>query len=214
MCGMSLKKFEDPGGALSVLISYKGRQFGWLTVSIDYTFIDSEDDRILLSEVSGDLGLALSTLENESVVKEIEERFSTLFNFSPDAIFVHPFKKTGFGKFIEVNKVACERYGYTREELLKLSPEDISSSNDVVLKENSKARNALEKEINRIFEVIHITKSGREFPVEVSSTVFTFGGKKLSCLLPGIFLNVRKQKRFCVKVKSGFALLFIQVRIL
>lgn len=203
-----LKKFEDPGGALSVLISYKGRQFGWLTVSIDYTFIDSEDDRILLSEVSGDLGLALSTLENESVVKEIEERFSTLFNFSPDAIFVHPFKKTGFGKFIEVNKVACERYGYTREELLKLSPEDISSSNDVVLKENSKARNALEKEINRIFEVIHITKSGREFPVEVSSTVFTFGGKKVIMSVARDISERKKAEKILREGEERFRLAF------
>ncbi|PWB66904.1 MAG: hypothetical protein C3F14_03405, partial [Deltaproteobacteria bacterium] len=51
------------------------------------------------------------------------ERFRAVFDLSGDAIFI--FDDTG--RVIEVNQVACERYGYTREEARRLHVRDIDT---------------------------------------------------------------------------------------
>jgi PAS domain-containing protein len=63
----------------------------------------------------------------EEALRESEKRYRRLFNGISDAVFVHPVTAEGMppGKFIEVNDVACQELGYTREELLKLSHFDI-----------------------------------------------------------------------------------------
>lgn len=58
----------------------------------------------------------------ERAILESENRFRLLFNTGNDAVFVHPLRE---GAFFEVNKVACKWLGYSREELLELSPGDI-----------------------------------------------------------------------------------------
>ncbi len=117
-------------------------------------------------------------IQAEEALRENEERFRKLFDLSPDAIFVHSFDEEGYNKFLEVNNVACERYGYTREEFLNLTPSDISA----VQPEQSKNMKNVRKELIRkghiVFEWLHVTKSGKMFPVEVSSTLFNYRGKK------------------------------------
>jgi len=114
----------------------------------------------------------------ELKLREQEKRFRALFDFSPDAVFVHAFKEKGFGKFIEVNRTACERYGYTREEFLQLTPADITL-NEIAKKFSTPQ---IKKQLNEtgqlFFQIEHITKDGRQFPAEISSIVFDFDGKK------------------------------------
>lgn len=47
---------------------------------------------------------------------ESEEKFKSLFNGINQPIFVHQLNPEGFNNFLEVNDIACVRYGYTREE--------------------------------------------------------------------------------------------------
>ena len=54
----------------------------------------------------------------EQALRQSEERFRTLFDFASDAIFIHDIG----GRFLEVNRTACERLGYSRDELLTMSP--------------------------------------------------------------------------------------------
>ncbi|MEI6316074.1 MAG: PAS domain S-box protein, partial [Syntrophus sp. (in: bacteria)] len=63
----------------------------------------------------------------EKARRESEELFRLLFNTINDAVFLHygP-SPDGFpGRFIEVNDIACERLGYSHDELLRMSPLDI-----------------------------------------------------------------------------------------
>ena len=73
-----------------------------------------------------------------------------------DAVFVHPFREEGFASFIEVNDTACERYGYTRQELLKLTARDITVPLDVEQHGKPDTRKTLLQNRRVVFETRHI----------------------------------------------------------
>ncbi len=115
---------------------------------------------------------------SETQFRLLALKYRALFDGINDAAFVHPFKANGFGKFVEVNEVALKKMGYTREELLDLSPADISSSYDVEIQGSLQGRSLFEKDGYSVFEATHITKSGKKIPVEVSSSIFIYEGEK------------------------------------
>jgi PAS domain S-box-containing protein len=53
-----------------------------------------------------------------------ESRFRAIFDTTYDAIFVH---EVPSGAIIDANQTACEMYGYTRQELVSLTIEDLSA---------------------------------------------------------------------------------------
>jgi PAS domain S-box-containing protein len=61
----------------------------------------------------------------QSALRQSEDRFHTIFDSVNDLIFVHDFEK---GNFVEINQRACEMFGYTRDELLKLKIGDLSEN--------------------------------------------------------------------------------------
>ncbi len=98
---------------------------------------------------------------------ESEQRYLRLFDSNNDALFVLEIdEKQGPGKFLDVNEAMCQRLGYSKEELLQLSPMEIN-------------RPGMEKELQacvqqvlvhkgHLFETVHMSKSGREIPVEIN----------------------------------------------
>jgi diguanylate cyclase (GGDEF)-like protein/PAS domain S-box-containing protein len=98
-------------------------------------------------------------------------RFHTLFNHATDAIFIHDRE----GHFLEVNLVACERLGYSREELLKLTPQDIDTNEYAALVGQRLAE--LEQRGELVFESAHMARDGRVIPVEISSRVIDYQGQ-------------------------------------
>ena len=110
-------------------------------------------------------------LEAEKTLREREKRFRLLFNSGSDAILVHLLNvEDGRGKFVEVNNVACSRLGYSRDELLQMSPADIDDP------ESTSDMGEIAQQIHTngfaMFERTHVTKTGEKIPVEVSSHVF------------------------------------------
>lgn len=102
---------------------------------------------------------------------QAEARFHLLFDSAADAIFIVGPE----GRFIEVNQVACERLGYSREELLRLSPADIDTPQFGALVQE---RTRQLFELGRLtFESAHVTRDGRVFPVEINCRVTEFGGQ-------------------------------------
>ncbi|MCL5962336.1 MAG: PAS domain S-box protein [Chloroflexi bacterium] len=114
----------------------------------------------------------------EEALRESEERYRQLFENANDAILVHGLEPNGMpSKFIEVNDVACRRLGYSRDELLAMSPADIDAEEHrhkvPEIKEGSL------KQGHSTFEGTHVAKNGREIPVEINSHVFTLGDRKV-----------------------------------
>ena len=61
--------------------------------------------------------------KTEKALRESEEKFKTIFDNAKDAIYIHDFK----GNFLEVNETAFKLLGYSKEELLNMSPKEIDS---------------------------------------------------------------------------------------
>ncbi|MBN1697699.1 MAG: PAS domain S-box protein [Spirochaetales bacterium] len=101
---------------------------------------------------------------NEKITKS-EFRFRLLFNNAKDAIFFHDMS----GNILEVNQVACNRLGYTREELIGENVAKIDAPSSRVLIE--KRLNIMKEKGFILFEAEHMTKDGKIIPVEINSSV-------------------------------------------
>jgi PAS domain S-box-containing protein/putative nucleotidyltransferase with HDIG domain len=109
---------------------------------------------------------------------ESEARYRLLFHSSNDAMFVHP-AVTGdqAGTFVEVNDQACQSLGYTREELLHLSPLDLG---DPDLQGRFFAiREELAAHEQVLFETVLLGKDGRRLPVEINARLFNYHGRPM-----------------------------------
>lgn len=137
-----------------------------------------------------------------------EERYRALFNHSADAIFVHPFLEEGFGNFMEVNDVACNRLGYTREELLSRSAADISATRDVKNRGNRTYRQDFIRRKNNVFEATHVTKKGTRIPVEISSTVFDFKGKPAILSVARDISDRKRAEKIVRKSEARYQILY------
>ncbi|MBX3006770.1 MAG: PAS domain S-box protein [Melioribacteraceae bacterium] len=93
----------------------------------------------------------------EKALRESEAKFRSYIEHSPVSIFI----VNAQGKYIEVNKAACNLLGYSEEELLNLSIKDIVSPNGIVT-----AFEHFKQVQTKGFassEILHLHKSGREF---------------------------------------------------
>src|SRR6056297_2320665 len=96
------------------------------------------------------------------------DHYQSIFNNSSDAIYFHIVKKDGSqGHFCEVNDAACEMLGYSREELLNMTTNDIDSSDSV--KNSPKILEKLKQHKRIIFEAVHVKKNGEKLPVEINT---------------------------------------------
>ena len=117
-------------------------------------------------------------------LEKTEQRYRLLFSSINDAILVHEYNADGAPEaLIEVNDVACERLGYTREELLHMSINDIDAPEGLAA--IPAAMKKLTEEGRAVWEGMHLTKDGRKIPVEISNRLFNLDGK------PMIFATIR-----------------------
>lgn len=107
----------------------------------------------------------------EQKLHKQKEKYQTLFNTGRDATFVHKLTADGLpGKFVEVNDIACKRYGYSREEWLQITPIDIDHP-----KLKNKIPNTMQTLFDKgyaLFTMEHVTKDGKIIPVEINSQLF------------------------------------------
>ena len=117
-------------------------------------------------------------------LRRSEERYRLLFGSISDAILVHPFHEDLSPEiFVEVNDVACERLGWTREELLQKSTYDIDAEEG--LGQIPEAMRRLKADGHAEWEGMHRTRDGRKIPVEISNRLFEMDG------VPMILATVR-----------------------
>jgi len=109
-------------------------------------------------------------------LREREERYRTLFENVTDALFVHSLQPDDTpGRFLEVNDIACNLLGYTRPELLRLTP------NEVMTSASTESMAGLDVSLRQgqalTFERQLRAKDQRLIPVEIHARAFTIEGR-------------------------------------
>lgn len=124
-----------------------------------------------------------------------EEWYQLLFNNVSDAVFVHwgPDETSMPGKFIEVNKVACDRLGYTREELLKIKPSDIDAP-ETITNVPTMMGKLLEDKRKLFGKACMSAKTVRRFLLKYTTDYLISTAETLSYLQSVTLLNVRERK--------------------
>lgn len=123
-------------------------------------------------ELSSNKEMLLEKLASaEEALISSEKKFKFLFDYSSDEIFLADLN----GRFIEVNKRACESLGYTREEMLLMKFADIKTP---------KYRLHVMPNIQKIikfgkltYETEHLTKTGALVLIEMKSRLINFNNQ-------------------------------------
>lgn len=123
----------------------------------------------------GALGLPVS----QDTFGEDANTYQLLLNTSQDMIFIHEFNPdTDHGPFLEVNDIACSKLEYAREELIHLTPSDITVKDD--LQSTPERREALYKRKELVHDKNLISKTGNVIPVEINTSIFKKGKKEFA----------------------------------
>ena len=118
------------------------------------------------------------TKENNKIrlLNESEKKFKRLFNNISDAIYYFKIDEYGVAdKFSETNKVAYTKLGYSRKEILNLTPFDIDIHN------KEKMSEIIKKIYNNNITTIEtklLCKDGSHIPVEINTHTFDLEGEK------------------------------------
>jgi PAS domain S-box-containing protein len=132
----------------------------------------------LLESFAHIVAVSLRRRQAENALRESGEKFRALFENANDAIRVHGFTPEGLpSRFSQVNENACRMSGYTREELLTLSPMDLDEP-----EEWTEARAFTQKIIEQghlVFERTLIRKDGKKIPIEISSHLFVLNNESV-----------------------------------
>ncbi len=133
---------------------------------------------VLVAFLVSGVGVALAMASRrraEAALRRSESVLSAIFHHANDAIFLHGLDEHGMpGRFLEVNRLACQRLGYSREELLTMSPRDIDATADAARVPRIMERLRRSGAIS--FEGAHQAADGHAIPVEVSSALFDLQG--------------------------------------
>lgn len=133
---------------------------------------------VFKSELKNIIELALCKHRMKNKLNESEVKYIELLDNALDMITLTEEPEESMpGKFIEVNKVATERLGYSRQEFLNMNPTDIIAP---------EIRSIIPEIIGKIskygynkFEIIHMSKDGKRIPVEVYNHQFELNGKNV-----------------------------------
>jgi two-component system sensor histidine kinase/response regulator len=164
----------------SILSAIKDGHAGWVEeyrfLRRDGTYAAVLDRGFVSRDAVGRPLRMVGAMMDTSQRKRAELQYRTLFENVNDAIFVTGISPDGLpGRFKQVNDVACHQLGYSREELLQLSPADIDVPEFLSQRASVMARLATGEPV--LFETLQVAKDGHRISVEFSARRFNFEGE-------------------------------------
>ena len=140
-------------------------------------YLTKENMSRLCPAIERELREAEVKRERELALSRSEERWGRLVEQAADAIFVQDLE----GRFVNVNRQACESLGYSREELLSMSVADVETDYEPGSLE--KLWRQIASGPPRTLEGVHRRKDGSTFPAEIRVGVFEAGERPLMLAL-------------------------------
>ncbi|MBT3363628.1 MAG: PAS domain S-box protein [Chloroflexi bacterium] len=160
-----------------------------------------------LFEIDGDfITLAIShdtseSTESQQKLEASERWYRMIVDSAKDAVLVYDRTPEGkLGKFVDVNKAACDLYGYTREEFLSISPLEISAADNVGYFRKQQEQATFGEKI--IVQSTHVSKNGRKFPVEISRSLSETDGRQVAV---SIVRDISERQRILQELEDARA---------
>ena len=135
--------------------------------------------------------------EIEAAIRRSEAEFRTIFDNVGDGVAI---SEPG-GQFLEVNRVVCERLGYTREQLLAMPVASINSPEAAELIPERTLQAA--QDGTSVFETAHVTRDGTKIPIEGVSRRVEFRGRP-AILTVQRDITQRRQSEEAVREQARF----------
>ncbi|MFA4876957.1 MAG: PAS domain S-box protein [Methanoregula sp.] len=149
------------------------------------TFIPPDMVMVHMEDITEQKQARAALEESELLLREV-------FDKANDAIFlVETAPDKGPGKYSMVNKKAVDLLGYSKEELLRMSPRDIVPEH-IAQKVVPVIKKILARDGEATFESAYRRKDGNIFPIEVSVHMFTYKGREISL---SIIRDITERKR-------------------
>src|SRR5690606_35655037 len=135
-------------------------------------------------------------LRGEETLRLTTERYKHLFDNHPLPMWIFDPKTY---KFIEVNNAAIAKYGYTKEEFLKLTIKDIRPAS-AVKNLVSSMQGRMKRQYNFSGTWEHLTKDGKLLDVEIASHTIMIEGKEAILVLANDVTEKKKATKMLLKV--------------
>jgi PAS domain S-box-containing protein len=153
-------------------IKKEGREFA---ASVSVSKIEIEGMPCLLS-IARDIE---PVKQAERKIEASRKQYKYLFDKNPQPMWVY---RANSLAFLEVNSAAVRHYGYSRQEFLEMTLNDIRPADEIGrLKENFKTNNWSEFQNTKPWK--HLRKDGTEIFVEISSQRILFNGEEARLVL-------------------------------
>ncbi len=135
--------------------------------------------------------------EAQENLRASEELYHAVFNIGSDALLIQKINPDASpGPYLDVNQVACDKLGYSRDELLQMSTLDFASPE--LIERLPAIGRQVAKEGHAEFEADYLTKNGKRLPVEVWLKFL---------VVQGVALVVSNGRDITQRKKNEFALI-------
>jgi PAS domain S-box-containing protein len=127
----------------------------------------------------------------DAALQESEEKFRNIFNSISDAVHVHGVDANGVPRrILAVNDAACAMAGYSRDELLAMSPATLITGSHA--RPPGDIGRDLATRGHTVFETGHLRKDGTVIPVEIHANASVLAGENV---LVSVIRDIAERKK-------------------
>ena len=142
------------------------------------------------------------TKKAKEALMESEANYRNLINGMNETAWVIDFN----GNFVEINDAAAKTLGYSKDELLTMGIKDIDKALNKEQFENH--LKTMPPVGTKVFERTHVAKDGTEIPVEISSSLITYHGKRAKLSVARDITERKKAERALAESEERYKNLF------